>query len=336
MIELNDRRLADLIVATVDRIVEQRIRALLSSSHYGIVVGDPDTERRTVAVALNGKPEPSPGFVYGEVEPVDGDVVRVVIDPRGDRYVDAIMGRTPGDLSGSIEVGSLTVAGALALLGGVSGLPAPDVEVFTASGTWTKPAGISACLVEVVGSGGGGGGVPSTGASQASSSAGGGAGGYARKLLTAADLASLTTATVTIGTAGAAGASGQNSGSAGGNSTFAGTGITTVQGDGGAGGGSMAATTGSSVSTPGSGGTASGGDVNVQGGDGGYGSVVTGTRAMFGVGGASVYGPAGQFGFDGTGYGSGGAGRAVNASSSAFSGFAGAAGIVIVTTFLGG
>jgi hypothetical protein len=93
VIDLNDRRFADLLVGVVDRVVEQKLRTMLRTHHYGTVVGAPDTVKRTVAVALLGKPEPSPGFVYGEIVPVEGDVVRVIIDPKGDRYVDAIMGR---------------------------------------------------------------------------------------------------------------------------------------------------------------------------------------------------------------------------------------------------
>jgi hypothetical protein len=96
VIDLNDRRFADLLVGVVDRVVEQKLRTMLRTHHYGTVVGAPDTVRRTVAVALLGKPEPSPGFVYGEVAPVEGDVVRVVIDPKGDRYVDAVVGREAG------------------------------------------------------------------------------------------------------------------------------------------------------------------------------------------------------------------------------------------------
>ncbi|HKX46593.1 MAG TPA: hypothetical protein VJP77_07810, partial [Planctomycetota bacterium] len=39
----------------------------------------------------------------------------------------------------------------------------PAVEVFTANGTWTKPNGVRAFVVEVVGGGGAGGGVDGAG-----------------------------------------------------------------------------------------------------------------------------------------------------------------------------
>lgn len=99
MIDLNDRRLASQIVDMIDRRVEQKLRSLLGVTRYGTVVGAPDTEKRQVAVRLLGQDDPSPGFVYGEVVPVDGDNVRVTIDPKGDRFIDAVLGRSVDALS---------------------------------------------------------------------------------------------------------------------------------------------------------------------------------------------------------------------------------------------
>ncbi len=93
---LNDRRLAQAVVDAVDRRVSQIIRELLPAIRYGTVVGSANTVNRTVAVKLFGQQDSSPGFAYGEFPPVDGDRVRVYIDSRGDRYVDAILGRDPG------------------------------------------------------------------------------------------------------------------------------------------------------------------------------------------------------------------------------------------------
>ncbi|MDB5596296.1 MAG: hypothetical protein JWM36_3257 [Hyphomicrobiales bacterium] len=82
----------------------------------------------------------------------------------------------------------------------------PDYQVFTASGTWTKPAfatGNQVVIVEIIGAGGGG--------CSASAYAGGGAGGsYGRIVLRAADLAA--TVAVTIGAGGTAGATGGTGG----------------------------------------------------------------------------------------------------------------------------
>lgn len=91
-----------------------------------------------------------------------------------------------------------------------------DEQIFTASGTWTKPAGYSPdalVLIEAWGGGGGGGrdsGAPFGG--------GGGGGGYTQRWMRLADLPA--TVAVTIG-AGGAGRTGSNGdGSTGGNSTF--------------------------------------------------------------------------------------------------------------------
>src|SRR3546814_1234103 len=54
---------------------------------------------------------------------------------------------------------------------------APTVQTFTSSGTWTRPAGCRAALVEGVGSGGGGGGSDSANRT----GGGGAAGGYVRR-----------------------------------------------------------------------------------------------------------------------------------------------------------
>jgi hypothetical protein len=126
-----------------------------------------------------------------------------------------------------------------------------NIVVFTSSGTWTIPAGITKAKVTVVGGGGGGqsgtgGGFPGSGA---------GAGGAAIRIYTLVGA----TATIVVG-AGGVGATGffGATGTSGGNTTFLNNGIT-ITGGGGASGTSTAG---------GSGGNGTNGTINIRGGFG--------------------------------------------------------------------
>lgn len=135
------------------------------------------------------------------------------------------------------------------------------VIVFNESTTWS-PAINMVADIYVIGAGGGG----SVGCTY--NSVGGGAGGCA--ISNDVSLSSSTTYTISIG-AGGAGAytnTGGVAGTSGGNTTFSGSGITTMTGNGG--GGGAAATASDETPTPGAGGTASGGTLlNTTGGSGG-------------------------------------------------------------------
>lgn len=185
-----------------------------------------------------------------------------------------------------------------------------NIQAFTSSDTWTRPAGIDTVYVKVWGGGGGGGGTNS-----ATAGGGGGGSGYSEGLIAV-------TGNVTV-TVGAAGAAGSASGGDGGTSSFAGS--TTIQATGGTGG-----------AGPGTGGTAgvgSTGTANLTGGAGSDGD--TSAASLGGTGGGSPMGGAGGGGglADGTAQGEagtipgGGGGGGAGASSA---GGAGGAGLVIV------
>lgn len=138
-------------------------------------------------------------------------------------------------------------------------VPTPQVVVFTASGTWTKDAGLRYIVVEGVGGGGG---------CDTNDEGGGSGGGYFRKLILAAALGA--TETVTVGAAGSSDANATIA-TAGGNTSFG----THCTGNGGA-------------RNQGAGGTATGGDINISGQNGVSGS--TGTGGNYSIGGSSMLG----------------------------------------------
>jgi len=208
-----------------------------------------------------------------------------------------------------------------------------NIVTFTASGTYTPPAGLVAVIVEVVGGGGAGGGGEGV-SSQVAAGAGGGAGGYSRKHILAADLGA--TETVTVGAAGAAGTAGNNAGGSGGTSSFG----SHLSATGGTGGGTTSTAAAAGVAGTAAG-VGSGGDINYQGAPGGgaMGTFASGL-IMGGQGGASYFGGGGRqrlsfgttvfTGFAGGAVGAGGSGGTSINAGGAVAGGAGGGGIVIV------
>ena len=179
-----------------------------------------------------------------------------------------------------------------------------DVQEFTSSGTWTKPASGKRVFVQLWGAGGSGG-VATSG----DYGGGGGGGGYIEKMFDIDELG--TTEAVTIGAGGAAVAANQNTlGNAGGLSTF-GSLLTAYGGGGGLGSTTSGDVAGGGGAGPfGNGGTATtatagaaGSPGTPLGGTGGV-SLTTGTDALFGGGGGSRAN-AGRKGYYGGGGGGG-------------------------------
>ncbi len=199
---------------------------------------------------------------------------------------------------------------------GTSSVVTVKRQVFAASGTYTPSAGMLYCDAEVLG-GGGAGGAGSGGNNQAS---GGGAGGYAKKVISAATIGA--SQTITIGAGGAAIAGGAGTGTTGGTSSMG----AIVSANGGTGGSN------GSTQPGGLGGTASGGDINMQGYQGSW-SFNSGS-GISGAGANSQYGSGGQAqlvagaGNTGSGYGAGGSGSFGNNTSGA-----GTGGIIVITEY---
>jgi hypothetical protein len=195
-----------------------------------------------------------------------------------------------------------------------------NIQIFNASGTWTKPAGAKAVHVELVGGGGGGGG-GRRGATSTARGGGGGGAGAGRTVLWLHPDQLGATQTVTVGVGGTAGAAAGNdtNGGTGGNGgdTIFGP-LTAFGGNGGNGGNATAVATGGAAaanrgfvlttanntlaggnggyegSSAGAGGNAGGGGgTQPAGGGGGSRITATNTLSSSGLGGALVAGSGG-------------------------------------------
>lgn len=175
----------------------------------GIEVGNASDTTLTRASAGNLAVEGNLLYRAGgtDVALADGGTGASLTDPNADRLM------FWDDSAGSVawlEAGSgLTISGTTITASG-----AVDRQVFNASGTWTKPASGTVALIECWG-GGGSGGRRGTNGDRAS---GGGGGGYNYRLIALASLGA--TETATVGAGGAARSGSNQSGAAGGTTSF--------------------------------------------------------------------------------------------------------------------
>lgn len=198
-----------------------------------------------------------------------------------------------------------------------------NVQVFSASGTYTPTSGTNSVIVEIQGAGGGAGGIVAVN----NASQNGAAGGYIKHRMTSA----FSGATVTIGVGGTGGTTAGTSGGTGGNTSFAG-----ITANGGIGGGGVTSTTAPANTNSGGplGGTASGGNIaNVRGNSPTVNSYGTANNAIFGVGASSPFGSGAGANLNAngnaaTGFGAGGGGTL--STGAAYSGGAGTGGYVVV------
>lgn len=130
----------------------------------------------------------------------------------------AVLAQFIADQTGVNSVDDGTTASLLANLKKSNPGRLINVQIFTASGTYTPSAGLTKAIVQVVGGGAGTGGAPTTSASQFSGSPGASSGTYVEVLLTAAQIGA--SQGVTIGLGGTAGGTGSSSGGTGGTSAF--------------------------------------------------------------------------------------------------------------------
>lgn len=210
-------------------------------------------------------------------------------------------------------------------------------QILTSGTSYTTPAGCVSIYVEAVGGGGGGGGADrssGTGNYFSAGGAGGGSGAYCAKYFT---VSASTAYTYAIGAGGNGGTATLGAGTNGGNTTFT-VGATTITAGGGSfgeGGG------GSDGPEGGAGGTATNGDININGTGGVGGHDITGTSGdsffiSSGTGGNSFFGGGapGVFrknGIAGTS-GGGGSGGNTNATTGQAGG-AGGAGLIRIWEF---
>ena len=250
------------------------------------------------------------------------------------------------DITGNTRVNSIVAIGTVYANSGIQVAGALNVDrvltqngvsilkttttVFTANGTWSRPAECKYIQVFVTSAGGGGGGAGGSSGNPAGGNGGGG-GGTSIKLLDVSNWSNTTN--VIVGLGGVGGTLGGGNGTDGQPSRFG----THCDATGGSGGAGMSGGTTLVFGGGGNyGGVAANGDINIKGGGGGYGIRLSPSAAQAGAGGSSYYTGMTAAGMNGYaespgGYGGGGAGgRGVTTS---VGGSNGANGVVMIVEY---
>lgn len=217
--------------------------------------------------------------------------------------------------------------------GGGGGVSLISQQLFIASGTWTRPAGITQVAVVVVGAGGGGGGAEASagGGGTRVTSAGGGAGsGSTTEII---DVSATPSVVITVGVGGAGGTAVGGDGATGGTSSY-GAFASATGGTGGTGTGA-AAVDGSVFPGGSPAGAGSGGDVDYIGNTGAEGHATAGLIAHGGKGSPSSIGTGAGSGGDlisspTVGAQGGGGGGAADQGGVGVVGAAGGTGLIVV------
>jgi hypothetical protein len=252
------------------------------------------------------------------------------------------------DVNGTVKATAFQGDGS-ALTNVPAGVSDVNMVVVTTTSTYTPTSGTKFFLVYCTGAGGGGGGSRQDDGSGRVVGGAGGGGGTAIRVYDATEMGATAAITIGSGGTGSAGFSAADGGT-GGNTTFnpAGTG-TTLTGNGG-GGGACARSASSTIGYSGTGGSASGGDVNVNGQSPSLGGENvatsttggTGTNAQASQGGNSFWGggatrlvqtQAGSINGNNGSQGGGGTGSASNFNTTERTGGTGGNGIVVIMEY---
>lgn len=210
-----------------------------------------------------------------------------------------------------------------------------NIQIITASGTYTPTPGMSFCIVEAVGGGGGSGIVVATSSTQVASSGGAQAGAYGKSKFTYSQVAAGVACTIGTGGVGGIGAS-LSSSTSGSNTSFGS--LMTVSGGARSLAGPTSALSTTVLSVPASS-TQSITGANLYqktGEPGSWGCSNSDGNQLGGSGGSTPLGAGGLGSGNtgsanpGTGYGAGGGGTCSTISSAAKNGAAGANGVIIV------